>query len=119
MEGQKRITKTVIFELVNKKDGHIICFKNLAFRINFYLIDKSWFIALNPTWSFTNPGGYKTSRFESSYLSGLKRFENNGSIYNYFRFLGYHLSHENLFTKEYPYLNITSPCNIKYYSGIG
>jgi hypothetical protein len=61
---------------------------------------------LNPTWSFTNPGGYDQSRFESAYMSGIKRLESNGSIYNYFRFFSYYFSHRDLFTPPYEYLEI-------------
>mgnify|MGYP001446092944 CR=1 FL=1 len=106
-KGKNEATKTVIFEMHNKKEGHIICFRNLAFRSSFLNISDDWFLVLNPTWSFTNPGGYHTSRFESAYLSGLKRMENNNAVFNYFRFFGYYFSHVDLFTVEYPYLKIS------------
>jgi hypothetical protein len=106
-KGKNESTKTVIFEMINKKEGHIICFRSLAFRSTFLNISDDWFLVLNPTWSFTNPGGYHVSRFESAYMSGLKRLENNKAIYNYFRFFGYYFSHEDLFTVEYPYLKIS------------
>ena len=32
--------------------------------------------------------------------------------------MGYHLSHENLFTKDYPYLNITSPVILNIIPGL-
>lgn len=107
-KGVKESTKTVIFEMRNKKDNHTICFRNLAFKAHFDLFDDKWFIIINPTWSFTNPGGYLTSRFEPSYMSGIKRLENNNSVYYYFRFLGYYLAYSDLFTTQYPYLNIHS-----------
>jgi hypothetical protein len=105
-KGKKEATKTVIFEMINKKEGHIICYRSLAFRASFDSFDSKWFVVINPTWSFTNPGGYHPSRFESSYMSGLKRMENNNSIYNYFRFFGYYLSFVDLFTADYPYIKI-------------
>jgi hypothetical protein len=92
--------------MMNKKEKHIICYRNLAFRCSFETFDEKWYLILNPTWSFTNPGGYKTSRFESAYMSGIKRLENNNSIYNYFRFFGFYLSYFDLFTKDYPYLKV-------------
>ena len=107
-KGKNEATKTVIFEMHNKKEGHIICFRNLAFRSSFLNISDEWFLVLNPTWSFTNPGGYYTSRFESAYMSGLKRMENNNAVFNYFRFFGYYFSHVDLFTVEYPYLKISA-----------
>ncbi len=106
-KGKKEATKTVIFEMINKKEGHIICYRNLAFRCSFCCIEDNWFIVLNPTWSFTNPGGYRQSRFESAYMSGIKRLENNNSVYNYFRFFGYYLSYSDLFTADYPYITIS------------
>jgi hypothetical protein len=108
-KGKNEATKTVIFEMINKKEGHVICYRNLAFRRSFEYFDDKWFLSINPTWSFTNPYGYRTSRFEPGYMSGIKRLENNGSVYNYFRFFGYHLTYTDLFTEEYPYLKIYRP----------
>jgi len=105
-KGKKEATKTVIFEMHNKKEGHIVCFRSLAFKSSFLNIDKNWYLVLNPTWSFTNPGGYDQSRFEPAYMAGIKRLESNGSIYNYFRFFSYFFSHKDLFTPTYPYLEI-------------
>ncbi len=105
-KGKNEATKTVIFEMQNKKEGHIVCFRSLAFKSSFFNIEHEWYLVLNPTWSFTNPGGYHQSRFESAYMSGIKRLESNGSIYNYFRFFSYYFSHRDLFTPSYEYLEI-------------
>ena len=105
-KGKKEATKTVIFEMQNKKEGHIVCFRSLAFKTSFINIESEWYLVLNPTWSFTNPGGYHQSRFESAYMAGIKRLESNGSVHNYFRFFSYYFSHKNLFTPAYPYLEI-------------
>lgn len=105
-KGKNEATKTVIFEMQNKKEGHIICFRSLAFKSSFLNIEEVWYLVLNPTWSFTNPGGYHQSKFESAYMAGIKRLEANGSIYNYFRFFSYYFSHKNLFTPAYPYIEI-------------
>ena len=91
---------------MNKKEGHLICFRHLAFKCSFINIDTGWYLIINPTWSFTNPGGYRESRFESAYMSGIKRLENNNSVYNYFRFFTYYLSYTDLFTTEFSYLKI-------------
>jgi hypothetical protein len=104
-KGKNEATKTVIFEMFNKKEKHIVCFRSLAFRSSFFKIENDWYLVLNPTWSFTNPGGYHQSRFESAYMSGIKRLESNGSIYNYFRFFSYYFSYENLFS-SHPHLEI-------------
>lgn len=103
-KGKKESTKTVIFEIINKKEGHVICYRHLAFRASFLNFEKDWYLVINPTWSFTNPGGYKESRYEPAYMAGIKRLENNNSVYNYYRFFAYYLSYTDLFTTNYPYL---------------
>ena len=107
-KGKNEATKTVIYELYSKKEKHLICFRNLAFKSSFINIDELWYLVLNPTYSFTNPGGYDTSRFESSYMAGIKILETNQSVYNFFRFFNYYFSHKDLFTPSYPYLEIHS-----------
>lgn len=98
--AKNKATKTVIFELINKKENHIICYKHLAFKPSFELLNKTWYLIINSTWSFTNPGGRKQSRFEESYLSGIKRLENNKSIYYFYRFWSYYLRYEDLFSHK-------------------
>lgn len=105
-KGINESTKTVIFEVLNKKLGHIVCFRHLAFKPSFDLIDDSWFLTLNPTWSFTNPYTSKTSRFEPYYMSGLKRMESNETIYYFFRFFEYYLIYKDLFSTEYEFLKL-------------
>ncbi len=106
-KGKNQSTKTAIFKMVNKKEGHIICFRSMAFRPSFELFGSQWYLAINPTWSFTNPGGFKPSRFEKGYLMGLKRQESNNAVYYQYRFFGYYLAYQDLFTKEYPFLKIS------------
>lgn len=107
-KGKNEATKTVIYELYSKKEKHLICFRNLAFTSSFINIDEVWYLVINPTYSFTDPGGYNTSRFESSYMSGIKLLETNQSVYNFFRFFSYYFSKKDLFTPSYPYLEIHS-----------
>lgn len=111
-KGKKEATRAVIAEIRNKKENHIICFRSLAFRCSFIKIENEWYIVINPTWSFTIPSGYRTSRFEPSYISGLKRMENNNSVYNSFRFFGYYLSYNDLFTQNYSYMRINNSRNL-------
>ncbi len=108
-KGKKESTKTVIFEMVNKMDGHVICYRSLAFKAAFLNFETDWYLVINPTWSFTNPGGYRESRFESAYMSGIKRLENNNSVFNYFRFFSYYLAYTDLFTPEFQYLRVHTP----------
>jgi len=111
-KGEKEATKTVIFKILNKTDDHLICFRHLAFRSSFINIEEDWYLVINPTWSFTNPGGYYQSRFEPSYMAGIKRLENNNSIYNYFRFFRYYLAYNDLFTSRYDNIKVTSIDNL-------
>lgn len=108
-KGKKEATKTVIFEMINKKEGHVICYRSLAFKASFLNYETEWYLVINPTWSFTNPGGYRESRFESAYMAGIKRLENNNSVFNYFRFFSYYLAYTDLFTPEFPYLKVHTP----------
>jgi len=103
-KGKNNSTKTVIFEVWNKKKEHIVCFRSMAFKPSFEIYGSKWFLIINPTWSFTNPGGVFKSRFEDKYISGLKRMENNNAVYYQYRFFAYHLSFKDLFTTEYEYL---------------
>ena len=99
-KAKNEATKTVISEVINKKEGHIICYKHLAFIPSFEYINSTWFLAINSTWSVTNPGGYKTSRFEKDYLSGIKRLENNKAVYYFYRFWCYYLMYRDLFSVD-------------------
>lgn len=105
-KGIKESTKTVVFEVLNKKLGHIICFRHLAFKCQFDWIDGDWFAIINPTWSFTNPYTSRTSRYEPYYMSGLKRMENNQAVYYFFRFFAYYLAYQDLFTPTYEYIQV-------------
>lgn len=105
-KGKNQATKTVIFEMMNKAKGHVICFRSMAFKPSFELYGNKWFLVVNPTWSFTNPGGYAKSKYESKYMSGLKRQENNNAVYYQYRFFAYHLSYQDLFNPPYPFLSL-------------
>ncbi len=111
-KGINEAKRKVITGIRNKKENHLICFRSLAFKCAFLNLNREWFVVINPTWSFTNPGGYVTSKYEASYMSGLKRLENNQSVYNAFRFLGYYMSYSDLFTKHYPYMKINNSMNL-------
>jgi hypothetical protein len=86
---RNQAVKTVIFEMINKKERHVVCFRNMAFEPSFENIGEEWFMVINPTWSFTNPYGYKTSKYEASYMAGIKRQERNTSVYYQYRFWCY------------------------------
>ncbi len=113
--GKKESTKTVIFEVMNKERSHIVCFRHLAFIPLFELINGEWYLIINPTWSFTNPGGYLPSRYESTYAKGIKEQENNQTVYYLFRFLGYFLSKTgDLFFRDNQHIKIFPPEPFKF-----
>lgn len=105
---KKRSKRTVIFELLNKEKQQIVCFRHLAFEGNFYLFDEKWHLSINPTWSFTS-NGYKKSGLSKSYMPGLKRLENNNTIYYAFRFISYCLSNQINGEVAYPFIEFDAP----------
>src|SRR5574337_579180 len=111
--NRKESTKTVIFKMINKKEGHVICYRHLAFKPAIYNFDDKWYVSITPTWSFTSPKSNRTSRFESSYMTGIKQLENNATVYLAFRFIAHHLTKQELFSSQYPFLNINKPFSFK------
>lgn len=87
----KEQPRTVVFEMNNKEKAKkneviLICFKHLAFFLEIEKYEE-WYLSIRPTWSFTNPSGSYKSRFESKYLTGIKRQENNEAVNNHFLFI--------------------------------
>lgn len=103
-----KATRTVIFEMFDKEKALITAFRHLAFYQQLHLIDEKWFISINPTWSFTIDG-YKKSGLSQYLASGLKRLENNKTIYYTFRFIAYCLNNQILEELLYPYLIVKEP----------
>lgn len=101
-------TRTVIFELRTKDKTKVTAYRHLAFKANIRYLDGIWHLILNPTWSFTY-NGYQKSKYEAKSLSGLKKLENNKTIYYAFRFLAYYMSTP--YDNEHPYhfLKISKP----------
>ena len=84
--------RTVIKEIMSKdKDNpHIVCFRHLAIKYSFYLIDKVFYMVILPTYSFTSDGKRK-SRFSQFYMSGIKKLETNQVLYYHLRFWEHYL----------------------------
>jgi hypothetical protein len=85
---KKSQPRAVIHEIWNQdpKNKHIVCFRHLAFRLSVYLFENTWYVSIAPTYSFTS-NGFKKSQYSSSYMSGIKREEDNKAVYQHFRFL--------------------------------
>ena len=92
----------------SKKEGHIICFRSMAFEPSFEYLGGEWYLVINPTWSFTNPGGYGTSRFEASYMAGLKRQERNSTVYYQYRFWCYFFMYPDMQSSRSRFLHFSA-----------
>lgn len=114
-KNKKKSFKTVIFKVENKNDGHLICYRHLAFRPSFECFGDKWFLIINPDWSFTDPKGKKTSRFEKDYLSGIKRIENNVNIYYYYMFICKFLLNDDLFSNQKQILKFNKTIPLKFF----
>lgn len=95
--------RKVIHKRISKEDGHVICYRHLAFTFSIQEINDKWFICLNPTWSYTSDG-IKKSNFQRQYLAGIKEKENSQAVYNQFIFIHYYLYNSDLFNPESNYL---------------
>lgn len=83
-----RATRTVIDEIWNSDKTQITAFKHLAFKTQVHFFNNNWCFSITPTWSYTW-NGYSKSNSEPKLLSGIKRLENNKSIYLTFKFIAY------------------------------
>lgn len=110
---ENQAKKTVISEITSKKEGHIICFKHLAFQYGIQDFGNRWYLSISPTWSFTS-NGYRKSRFSKDYTAGIKRLEGNKSVYYYFRFWSYFLNYYDLFDQPYSYFKTKQPFSFKF-----
>jgi len=85
---KNQATRAALDEVWNKDHTQILCYKHIAFFTAIYNFDDVFYLSINPTWSYTW-NGYEKSSLEKDLLSGIKRLENNKSIYNVFRFISY------------------------------
>ena len=100
--------RTVIFEMLDKEKQLITCFRHFAFRARFQQFGNGWFLSINPTWSFTSDG-YKKSGFSKSNLAGIKRMENNNTIFYAFLFTAFCLRNSINSEQIYPYMQFEAP----------
>jgi|GEM_PF-294305 len=91
-ENQKNIKDELGRDRV-LKGKHIVCFRHLAFVLNFFLFDDRWYASIKPDWSFTSAmDGKRRSRYAEHYMTGIKALEWNDTIYDQFEFLADYLS---------------------------
>jgi hypothetical protein len=104
----KKATRTVLFEMLDKEKAQIVCFKHFSFYVYFHFFNEQWYLTINPTWSFTSDG-YKKSGLSKFYASGLKRLENNKTIFYAFLFISFCLNNQITTEQEYPLLSFKEP----------
>jgi len=82
-EGKERVQKA----------KHYVCFRHLAFNAEFKNFGDVWYMAIKPEWSFTSPkNGHTKSQFSDQYMTGIKKLERNGAVFQNFKFLSGYLS---------------------------
>lgn len=104
-KGIKQATRTVIFERFNKEKTQIVAFRHLAFKATFLRFQTGFYLAINPTWSLTRDG-WSEYVFAADEITALKRVENNGAVYNHFRFLQFCLLNSLSETDTYDLLTL-------------
>lgn len=89
--GRQRDDRRV-FERVMKrnKPEEVLYCKHFGFRTNFRRIGADWYLQIKPEWFFSYDG-YRRSFYAEEWLAGLKRLENNQSVFNHFRFIEHFL----------------------------
>ncbi|SHK04499.1 SMEK domain-containing protein [Pseudozobellia thermophila] len=84
-KNKKAATRTVVKEVWNRDKTQITHFQQLSFRIQSFLSESTWFLAITPTWSHTYDG-YRTHKFESDFITKKKKLESNNAVYQHFMY---------------------------------
>jgi hypothetical protein len=92
-KNKKKATRTVVAEVWNKDRTQITHFQQLSFKVQSFLSESTWFLAVTPTWSYTYDG-YRTHKFESDLITNKKKLESNNAVYQHFMFISYCLSNK-------------------------
>lgn len=103
---KNKATRTVVRELWNKEKNRILAFQHLAFSLNVFFIDETWYLSITPTYSITFDGK-RTHGNASKYIDSQKKLDRNQSVYNHFRFIAYCLRYKLKDSeKEYPFVSV-------------
>lgn len=92
-KNKKAATRTVVKEVWNNDKTQISYFQQLSFKIQSFLSESTWFLAITPTWSYTYDG-YQAHKFESDLITKKKKLESNNAVYQHFMFISYCLSNK-------------------------
>lgn len=98
-------TRKVVLDILDKTKQMITGYRHFAFSQQMHLFDDKWYISINPAWSFSG-NGYSKSNLGQYLMAGLKRLENNKTIYYAFRFVAFCLNNQIQEEELYPYLTI-------------
>ena len=108
-KNKKSATRTVVKEVWNKDKTQITHFQQLSFRIQSFLSESRWFLAITPSWSYTY-NGYQSHKFESDFITQKKKLESNNAVYQHFMFISYCLNNKISEEEEdYNLLNFKEP----------
>jgi len=108
-KNKKTATRTLVKEVWNKDKTQITHFQQLSFKIQSFLSETRWFLAITPTWSYTYDG-YQTHKFESDLITQKKKLESNNAVYQHFMFISYCLSNKlSEEEEEYNLINFKEP----------
>jgi hypothetical protein len=108
-KNKNAATRTVVKEIWNKDRTQITHFQQLSFRIQSFLSESTWYLAITPTWSYTY-NGYDTHKFESDLITQKKKLESNNAVYQHFMFISYCLSNKISEEEEnYNLINFKNP----------
>ncbi len=103
-KGDKEAQRTVVKSNYWEK-GKVYYCTHFAFSVDIVDFDNQYFLCLNPTWLVTINGNRK-SKIGYKKVSQLKKLERNKSVYNHLRFISYKLMYRDLFTQDYPFVQL-------------
>jgi hypothetical protein len=108
-KNKKMATRSVITEVWNKEKTQITHFRQMSFKVQSFMSESKWYIAITPTWSFTY-NGYQSHKMESKLITDKKMLEKNSAVYQHFMFISYCLMNEIVDDeKNYPWISFSDP----------
>lgn len=93
--GKKWDERTVFEIIKNKKTEKFICYKHLAFKVQFKQFGAVWYILIKPEWFFSFDR-YKRSYYHAEKTEWLKGEEGNEQVFNHLRFITYFLKQDGI-----------------------
>lgn len=115
-KNKKMATRSVVTEVWNKEKTQITHFRQMSFKMQSFMSENKWYIAITPTWSFTY-NGYQSHKLESKLITDKKMLEKNSAVYQHFMFISYCLMNKIVNDeKEYPWISFLDPfgLNLRY-----